>query len=203
MISSRSFDRGSSSPTDNATVSQGVVVLSRDVAYERRADYAFWLLNHLNVPFTLRDMDSSQYEVIDIISNSSNSSSTTIGGANSSVRNTPSSIHTNTRSFIQQQQQHSNSENQKEQNASNLSLVMANMERKFKFTEDTLFWTINQKYSVVFVLDISQSMYSLDPSTNRANFQIALDTLEKCLMGMVQPFTITSGLGLPDWTVST
>ncbi|KAJ2120719.1 hypothetical protein IW147_004858 [Coemansia sp. RSA 720] len=75
------------------------------------------------------------------------------------------------------------------------------LDRKYRLTEDTVFWTMNDGYNVVFIIDMSQSMYSLDPNTNDIHIQTALETLEKCLMGMIQPFTVQSALGLPDYPV--
>ncbi|KAJ2435334.1 hypothetical protein IWW41_000941 [Coemansia sp. RSA 2522] len=75
------------------------------------------------------------------------------------------------------------------------------LDRKYRLTEDTVFWTMNDGYNVVFIVDMSQSMYSLDPNTNDIHIQTALETLEKCLMGMIQPFTVQSALGLPDYPV--
>ncbi|KAJ1930711.1 hypothetical protein EC988_010025, partial [Linderina pennispora] len=82
-----------------------------------------------------------------------------------------------------------------------IALLNNSLDRKFRFTDETIFWILNHQYNVVFVLDISQSMYSLDPNTNNAHVEVGLETIEKSVMGMVQPFVVRSSLGLPDYTL--
>ncbi|KAJ2508867.1 hypothetical protein GGI11_005985, partial [Coemansia sp. RSA 2049] len=81
-----------------------------------------------------------------------------------------------------------------------ISLLEESLDRRYTFTEDTVFWKLDNEYNVFFIIDISQSMYSLDPNTNNTYIHTALETLEKCLMGMVQPFSVRSITGLPDYT---
>ncbi|KAJ2008683.1 hypothetical protein H4R26_000002 [Coemansia thaxteri] len=218
---------GDCSSGDGAAVAHGVVLATKDAIHERRTDHALWLLNHLHVPLTLREMEDSPYDVIDVMvsptsSNGGSSAASTGTGTSTSAGGTASgagvsgarsshslsySHHRNSPHRPERQQQHHHHNQQQQQpqfnfSSQDMALLTASLDRKYKFTEDTVFWTINNEYNVVFVIDMSQSMYSIDPSTNDVLIQTALDTLEKCLAGMIQPFHVQSMLGLPDYVVS-
>ncbi|KAI8320376.1 hypothetical protein GQ54DRAFT_326270 [Martensiomyces pterosporus] len=185
---------------DGAAIAQGVVVVTKDAIYERRVDQALWFLNNLQTPLTLKELENPQYEVVDIISSigsSSNGASGAAGmaGGNSRHQHPHSHSHHWSSPHRLDRQQGSLFSVQ------DMSLLTESLDRKYKFTEDTVFWTISREYNVVFVLDISQSMYSLDPNTNSSHVEVALETIEKCVMGMAQPFTVRSTLGLPDYEV--
>ncbi|KAJ2731887.1 hypothetical protein IW152_004228 [Coemansia sp. BCRC 34962] len=187
---------------------QGVVLMKKDNTFERRADQALWLLNHLHVPLTLRDLEDSPYDVLDIMTSPSSSGSHSGGGAaNSSgggVRN-PYALgqphHRNSPHRLDRQHHHHYQPPLPSISSYDMMSLSESLDRKYKFTEDTVFWTMDQEYNVVFVIDMSQSMYSIDPSTNNVHIHTALDTLEKCLAGMIQPFTVQSTLGMPGCLV--
>ncbi|KAI7834901.1 hypothetical protein BX661DRAFT_168093 [Kickxella alabastrina] len=191
-----------SSSNDGSVVAQGVIVVTKEVIHERRVDHALWLLNHLHVPLTLSDMEGSLYDIIDVVANIGGPNGPGAGGANNGggssrhLHSLSSSHHRNSSHRIDRQ-----SSSIFSPSLNDMSALAENLDRKYKLTESTLFWTINHEYNVVFVIDISQSMYSLDPNTNETYIHTALETLEKCLMGMVQPFTVRSTLGLPDYLV--
>ncbi|KAJ2414299.1 hypothetical protein GGI10_002474 [Coemansia sp. RSA 2530] len=190
---------------------QGVVLLKKDDTFERRADQALWLLNHLHVPLTLGDLEDSPYHVLDIMTSPSTGGSHSSGGVvNSSgggARNPyalSQSHHRNSQHRLDRQHQHHHYQPPPPSMSSyDMMSLSESLDRKYKFTEDTVFWTMDQEYNVVFVIDMSQSMYSIDPGTNNVHIHTALDTLEKCLAGMIQPFTVQSTLGMPGFPVNT
>ncbi|KAJ2105957.1 hypothetical protein IW146_007999 [Coemansia sp. RSA 922] len=188
------------------TTAQGVVLMKKDRLLERRADQALWLLNHLHVPLTLRDLEDSPYDVLDIMTNSGTSVShnggvaaTTTASSGGGARNPHSlsqSHHRSSPHRLDRQHQHHHQPPPIMPSYDMMSLNES-LDRKYQFTEDTVFWTMDQEYNVVFVIDMSQSMYSIDPSSNNVHIHTALDTLEKCLAGMIQPFIVQSTLGMP------
>ncbi|KAJ2092392.1 hypothetical protein IW138_001154 [Coemansia sp. RSA 986] len=185
-------------------VARGVVMATKDEAHERNADHALWLLNSLYVPLAFKDMDNPYYHIIDVISDST--SSRPGGAAGNSSLGSTGSRHPFSHTQQQSRSMPHRSEKQSSRSMLNtpvddISLLEESLDRKYKFTEDTVFWTLDNEYNVFFIIDISQSMYSLDPNTNETYIDTALETLEKCLMGMIQPFSVRSSTGLPDYTV--
>ncbi|KAJ2383455.1 hypothetical protein GGI05_005310, partial [Coemansia sp. RSA 2603] len=183
---------------EDVTVAQGVL-LQNDPLYLRRCDQALWLLNHLHVPLRLQDFDKT-FEVLDIIPETSRAGSNSNGTGGLSA-NSNSSRHLHS---LASSNSRGMGHRLDKQNSGLLSgpevdinVFTETLDRKFKFTEDTTFWNIAPENNVVFVIDISQSMYSLDPNTNEAHIQTALETMEKCLVGIVQPIELPSSLGLP------
>ncbi|KAJ2721919.1 hypothetical protein GGI07_003660 [Coemansia sp. Benny D115] len=201
-----------SSSSDNAVVAQGVFLATKEVSHERRSDHGLWLLNHLHVPLTFHELVNSHYDIVDIVANTSAHSGGGGSGAGGSSRHTHSLVNSHHRNSPhrtdKQQQQHYHHHQQQHQSmlfspsVYDTSLLTENLDRKFKFTEETTFWTVHQLYNIIFVIDMSQSMYSLDPNTNEAHIHTALETLEKCLAGMVQKFVVRSTLGLPDYDIA-
>ncbi|KAJ2745233.1 hypothetical protein GGI20_002334 [Coemansia sp. BCRC 34301] len=189
------FSEGGGLGASDVAVAQGVVLLKPCDVHERRTDQALWLLNRMNVPLTLRDLGDQPYTILDIMTTPSTNSSYS-GGAG--ARNQYSLGHSYPRgSPLRTDRQHHHQPPSSV--SSDMMLLTESLDRKYKFTEDTVFWTIDYQYNVVFVIDMSQSMYSIDPNTNDVHIQTALDTLEKCLAGMIQPFTVHSTLGMPDY----
>ncbi|KAJ2059640.1 hypothetical protein GGI17_004286 [Coemansia sp. S146] len=193
------------------TTAQGVVLMKKDRMFERRTDQALWLLNHLHVPLTLRDLEDPPYDVLDIMTNSGTSSShsggvaaaaTTAASSGGGARNPHSLSQSHHRSSPHRlDRQHHHHQPPSSMSSYDMMSLNESLDRKYTFTEDTVFWTMDQEYNVVFVIDMSQSMYAIDPSTNNVHIQTALDTLEKCLAGMIQPFTVQSTLGMPGCLV--
>ncbi|KAJ2855045.1 hypothetical protein J3B02_002368, partial [Coemansia erecta] len=190
---------------DDVTVAQGVVLLRADPTNERRTDQALWLLNHLHVPIRLQEIDPL-YTVIDVFTNTNTGGnnaagngpgSSNLGTNSSSMRNLYSQNSLSSRSLACWNGRYYDGE-LLSSSQYNMRLFTETLDRQFKFTEDTTFWSLSQDCNVVFVIDISQSMYSLDPNTNEAHIHTALETMEKCIMGIVQPIIIRSTLGLPD-----
>ncbi|KAJ2436084.1 hypothetical protein GGF42_008956, partial [Coemansia sp. RSA 2424] len=199
------FGEGGGPGTAGAAVAQGVVLVKSGELHERRADQALWLLNRMNVPLTLRDFGDMPYVVLDIMTapaaNSSHNGSTVASAAasGSGMRSQYSLGHSHHRgSPLRMDRQH-HQPPPSNVSSNDMMLLTESLDRKYKFTEDTVFWTIDHTYNVVFVIDMSQSMYSVDPNTNNVHIQTALDTLEKCLGGMIQPFTVHCALGMPDY----
>ncbi|KAJ2616149.1 hypothetical protein H4S08_000904 [Coemansia sp. RSA 1365] len=195
-----------SGSADNVTTAQCVMITSKDATHERSADHILWLLNNLHVPLTLAEMENPLYEIIEIITNSDASSygsadvaatSSATGAASVGRQDTLTQNHRRSLTCDTKHQECTSPDF----SAHNITKLAESLDHKYKFTEDTVFWRLNNDYNVVFVLDISQSMYSLDPNTNNLHIQTALETLEKCLMGMVQPFTVKSMPGLPPHEV--
>ncbi|KAJ1860212.1 hypothetical protein LPJ57_006745, partial [Coemansia sp. RSA 486] len=187
--------------TDNdVTVAQGVVLLRADPANERRTDQALWLLNHLHVPIRLQEIDEL-YTVVDIFtSTNTNGSSGPGGGSLSANSNSSRHLHSLNSPGSRKLTRWKDRDYGGLSIASDydMQLFTETLDRQFKFTEETTFWSMSEECNVVFVIDISQSMYSMDPNTNEAHIHTALETMEKCIMGIVQPIIIRSTLGLPD-----
>ncbi|KAJ2852756.1 hypothetical protein IWW36_000113 [Coemansia brasiliensis] len=184
-----------SSSADEAVVVQSAILLTKDATHERRADHALWLLNNLHVPLSLSEMDNQFYEIIDVMPLSHHANHLSAANGTSRHHSTPA-LHSYGRGLP-----HRADYSTGMRIDSDISQLEESLDRKYKFTEDTVFWTIYTEYNVVFVIDMSQSMYSLDPNTNNIHIQTALETLEKCLMGMIQPFTVCSTLGLPNYVI--
>ncbi|KAJ1753753.1 GTPase of the mitochondrial inner membrane that associates with the large ribosomal subunit [Coemansia sp. RSA 1821] len=183
------------SSADEAVVVQSAVLLTKDATHERRADHALWLLNNLHVPLSLSEMDNQFYEIIDVMPISHHANSLSAANGTSRHHSTPA-LHSHGRGLPHRAEYSAGIRTD-----SDISQLEESLDRKYKFTEDTVFWTIYTEYNVVFIIDMSQSMYSLDPNTNNIHIQTALETLEKCLMGMIQPFTVHSTLGLPNYVI--
>ncbi|KAJ1845754.1 hypothetical protein LPJ73_004746, partial [Coemansia sp. RSA 2703] len=167
---------------EDVTVAQGVL-LQNDPLYLRRCDQALWLLNHLHVPLRLQDFDKT-FEVLDIIPETSRAGSNSNGTGGLSA-NSNSSRHLHS---LASSNSRGMGHRLDKQNSGLLSgpevdinVFTETLDRKFKFTEDTTFWNIAPENNVVFVIDISQSMYSLDPNTNEAHIQTALETMENVI----------------------
>ncbi|KAJ1734001.1 hypothetical protein LPJ61_001292 [Coemansia biformis] len=153
-------------------------------------------------------METPLYEVIDVVPAAIAGSHSALGGtvagskassAAGSTRNLASLAHGYARSAPHWQDRQADAQTSLQTHG--IAQMAANLDRRYMLTEDTVLWTISSEYNVVFIIDISQSMYSLDPSTNNPHVQTALETLEKCLMGMVQPFTVQSALGLSAYEI--
>ncbi|KAJ2609463.1 hypothetical protein EV177_004450 [Coemansia sp. RSA 1804] len=176
---------------------------TKEEVHERNADHALWLLNNLHVPLAFKDMDNPYYHIIDVVADSAPNGS--IGGAGSNSLSSAEAR--NSFPYSQKQSRGASHRLEKKSNHSmlntpvdDISLLEESLDRRYTFTEDTVFWKLDNEYNVFFIIDISQSMYSLDPNTNNTYIHTALETLEKCLMGMVQPFSVRSITGLPDYT---
>ncbi|KAJ2159594.1 hypothetical protein GGF46_002918 [Coemansia sp. RSA 552] len=177
----------------DATIVQSALLMPRDATYERRADHVLWLLNNLHVPLTLAEMENSHYELFDVVPSTRKGHSRKGSAVTGGSRNLVTPTHPSVRGTRQQ------ADLAVDGSTTHGTVRLADdPQRKYKFTEDTTFWTANGEYNVVFVIDMSQSMYALDPNTNNVHIQTALETLEKCLMGMVQPFVVHSALGFPE-----
>ncbi|PIA19230.1 hypothetical protein COEREDRAFT_84537 [Coemansia reversa NRRL 1564] len=191
---------------DNATTAQCVVITSKDATHERSADHILWLLNNLHVPLTLAEMENPLYDIIEIMTHSDANSHSSVGVAAASCATGAAGVgHQDTSTQDYRRSLTCDTKHQESTSpdfpARGIAQLAESLDHKYKLTEDTVFWRLNSEYNVVFVLDISQSMYSLDPNTNNLHIQTALETLEKCLMGMVQPFTVKSMPGLPPHEV--
>ncbi|KAJ2365942.1 hypothetical protein H4S01_002975 [Coemansia sp. RSA 2610] len=185
------------SSTDEAAAVQSVVLMTKDATHERRADHVLWLLNNLHVPLSLAEMENPFYEIIDVMPSSHHGSNGAITSNNGSRHQSGQSHHMR---GLPHRPEHPPG-SAMDLPTHDVAQLAESLDRKYKFTEDTVFWNIYNEYNVVFVIDMSQSMYSLDPNTSNIHIQTALETLEKCLMGMIQPFTVQSTLGLPDYVV--
>jgi hypothetical protein len=66
----------------------------------------------------------------------------------------------------------------------------------FHITPDTLIRVMAEKYRLVFILDMSPTMLSIDvDSKAKVNLSVAFETICKCLDGLSRPFAITSPFG--------
>ncbi|KAJ2240920.1 hypothetical protein GGH97_004482, partial [Coemansia sp. RSA 475] len=183
---------------DDAAAVQSMVLLTKDATHERRADHVLWLLNNLHVPLTLAEMENPFYEIVDIMPCSTHAGGAT--AANGTSRHQSGQAHHSLMRGLPHRPEHPPG-TMMDLPTRDIVQMAESLDRKYRLTEDTVFWTMNDGYNVVFIVDMSQSMYSLDPNTNDIHIQTALETLEKCLMGMIQPFTVQSALGLPDYPV--
>ncbi|KAJ1918433.1 hypothetical protein H4219_002588 [Mycoemilia scoparia] len=143
--------------------------------YMRRADFTIWLLDLLYKPSTLQEIQGDNVSVIDLIPE------TKIPSYMSRKSNTASKVNSHSGSL------------------ESLPALAEMLDRKYIFTENTTYHILHDQYKVVFVLDASQSMYTLDSDTNKLLIDISLETLEKCLRGMAQSARIRSPPG-PTYT---
>ncbi|RKP35983.1 hypothetical protein BJ085DRAFT_28580 [Dimargaris cristalligena] len=58
--------------------------------------------------------------------------------------------------------------------------------RKYRFTKKTTFYTVRRKYKVVFLIDGSPSMYTIDTQSGQMLLRQAFLTFKRCLKGLLQ-----------------
>ncbi|OMJ13420.1 hypothetical protein AYI69_g9013, partial [Smittium culicis] len=193
--------RDKRTPRDKAKktpIAQVIILEKPHNIYFNKADHIIWCLENYLKKQTLSSIKRKRLEVVDIIferpipnflQRLSNESSINPDEQNSNKKKKTESSYKlpeiRSQEFIQ--------ENIVDSLVTKHEKYL-NEELDFIFTEDTYFYFIEEKYKYVFVIDVSDSMFSLDIETGKPLIDIAIETLEKTLNALIQSFTLNSSL---------
>ncbi|OLY81465.1 hypothetical protein AYI68_g4430 [Smittium mucronatum] len=153
-----------------------IIVLQRPYnTYFNKTDHIIWTLENFLVKQTLKQIKRNRLEVVDIIFDQP---------LFDEIRNSKDSsqdicISSSPNKRIRSEVQLATSGKHFQEDTSDLSIqnekLFINKDLEFIFTENTYFYFLEEKYKHVFVIDVSDSMFSLDIETGKPLIDLAID----------------------------